>query len=59
MLGRREDIPAEKSEGRICATPTVSCPPAIPVVICGERITKKDVDRFRRYGVTEVSVIRE
>ena len=59
MLGRQERIPAEESEGRICATPTVSCPPAIPVVICGERITKKDVDRFRRYGVTEVSVIRE
>ena len=59
MLGRQERIPAENSEGRICATPTVSCPPAVPVVICGEQITKKDVDRFRRYGVTEVSVIRE
>ena len=59
MLGRQERIPAETSEGRICATPTVSCPPAVPVVICGEQITKKDVDRFRRYGVTEVSVIRE
>ena len=59
MLGRQERIPAEESEGRICATPTVSCPPAIPVVICGEQITKKDVDRFRRYGVTEVSVIQE
>lgn len=50
-------IPVEQAEGRICASPTVSCPPAVPIVISGERITKEDIELFKYYGVNNVSVI--
>lgn len=59
VLGRTERIPAKESEGRVCGAPTVSCPPAIPIVMCGERITAEDVARFARYGIDEVDVIVE
>ena len=59
VLGRTERIPAKESAGRLCGAPTVSCPPAIPIVMCGERITAEDVARFARYGIDEVDVIVE
>ncbi len=58
ILSPKENISVDLAEGRICATPTVSCPPAVPIVISGERITKEDVDLFKYYGVYTVSVIK-
>ena len=49
---------AENAAGRICAAPTVSCPPAIPIVISGEEITPADVELFRFYGIDRVAVIK-
>lgn len=53
-----ELISAKDAEGRICAAPTVSCPPAVPIVISGERITAEDVKLFEYYGIEAVSVIK-
>ena len=41
------------------ADPTVSCPPAIPVVCSGERIEKWAVEAMEYYGMTQVRVILE
>ena len=57
LLSRRETVPAEESLGRICGAPTVSCPPAIPVAVSGERIGPETVDLFRRWGVRTVDVV--
>lgn len=54
-----EWISTEKAEGRICASPTVSCPPAIPVAVCGEVITKSSLDIFAAYGIERVRVVKE
>ena len=54
-----ELVSAENSLGRICAAPTVSCPPAVPIVISGERITKEDIRLFKHYGIEKVSVVIE
>ena len=59
IFAPQESLPAEQAVGRICAMPTVSCPPAIPIVVSGEKITPAAVELMRRYHVTEVSVIRE
>lgn len=56
MLGAQEIIPVEKALGRICASPTVSCPPAVPVVISGEEITAGAIEIFRLYGIETVAV---
>ncbi len=53
-----EIISAEQAEGRICAAPTVSCPPAVPIVISGERITKEDTLLFKYYHIEKVSVVK-
>lgn len=57
FFAKSELIPVKKSAGRICASPTVSCPPAIPIVISGERITPEDVTLFNHYGIKTVSVV--
>ena len=59
IFGESEIVPAEKAVGRICGTPTVSCPPAIPIVVSGERISENAIKLFKRYGIEEISVAIE
>ena len=59
ILSPYESVDATNAVGRILATPTVSCPPAIPIVISGERITEEDVKRFTQYGIDRVTVVKE
>ena len=59
MLARSELVPVSEAIGRICASPTVSCPPAIPIVISGEVITEASVRLLRYYGMSTLRVVRE
>ena len=59
MLRPQERVPAEKALGRVCGSPTVACPPAIPIAVSGERIGPEATALFRRYGVESVEVVRE
>ena len=43
--------------GRVMADPTVSCPPAIPIVCCGERIEEWAIEAMEYYGIRDVTVI--
>ena len=54
-----EILPTEECKGRILSAVTVGCPPAVPIVVCGERITKEVLDCFKYYGITECSVTCE
>lgn len=58
LLSPQETVPTEKALGRICAAPSVSCPPAVPIVISGEEITQTAVDLFRLYGIEKVAVVK-
>lgn len=58
LFAPRETMPAAQSLGRVCGAPTVGCPPAIPVVVSGERIGPEALELFRRYGVEQVEVLR-
>ena len=53
-----EVISVSDSLGRICAVPAVSCPPAIPIVCSGERISQNAIDAFKYYGIERISVIK-
>lgn len=59
ILAPSESVPATEAEGRICALPTVSCPPAVPIVVSGERITAQDIRLFEYYGIHEIEVVIE
>ena len=52
-----ETIPVSKCAGRVLAAPSVGCPPAVPIVICGERIDKTAADRFAYYGTETCTVV--
>lgn len=54
----RETIPVENSLGRILALANVSCPPAVPIVMCGEEIDEAAQEALCRCGVEEVTVIK-
>lgn len=58
VLAEAEEVDVRNAEGRICATPTVSCPPAIPIAISGEQITREHVSLFLRYGIDTVRVVK-
>ncbi len=59
LLSDSETLPAEQCRGRILAVPTVGCPPAVPILACGEIITEPVIERFRYYGITDCSVVKE
>ena len=53
-----EIIPLEYAENRICAPVQVPCPPAVPIAVSGERLTRKWLDFMAFYGLKHVAVIR-
>ena len=59
MLSPAREIAACESEGRILASASVGCPPAVPIVICGERIDAAAVKAFSYYGVETCMVVDE
>ncbi len=59
LLGPAEVISSRSALGRVCAVPTVSCPPAVPISVSGERFDEKALDLLERYGIREVSVLKE
>ena len=50
-------LPVEKCHDRILATATVGCPPAVPIIVCGERIDKETLRRFAYYGIDSCTVV--
>lgn len=58
MLAPQELISANDAVGRICASPTVACPPAVPIVISGEVITSRAARLFERYGIEKIAVVK-
>ena len=50
-------VPAEQSEGRVLASPSVGCPPAVPILACGERIDCHAIKCLRYYGIETVRVM--
>ena len=59
VFAPRKTVSVTDAEGLICASPLVSCPPAVPIVMSGEIITGEAIERFRYYGTEYVDVIAE
>ena len=56
MLSPGAVVSIEESEGRILGAASVGCPPAVPIVVCGERIDQHAIECFRYYGISTVTV---
>ena len=59
MLSDSEILPLEQCAGRILAVPTVSCPPAVPILVCGEKITEQAIRCMSYYGITQCCAVKE
>lgn len=59
MLSPCETLPAARCVGRVLAAATVGCPPAVPIVVSGERIERDAVAVFAYYGIETCDVVRE
>ena len=59
MLSPCCQVPIENSVGRILASESVGCPPAVPIVVCGEEINEAAVSVFKYYGIDRVICIEK
>ncbi len=59
MFSAGEVISVEESAGRVLSAATVGCPPAVPIVVSGERIDASAIECFRYYGIDNCTVITE
>lgn len=57
ILSSSRILPVDQIEGHICAFSSVSCPPAVPIVMSGERIDAHAVKCMRYYGITSCAVV--
>ena len=53
-----EEIWVDEAVGRVLASENVSCPPAIPIAVCGEEIDREAAALFKYYGIDRVRVVK-
>lgn len=58
IFSQWEEVRCLDAVGRICASPCVSCPPAIPITASGEEITVEMAALFCAYGIEKIKVVR-
>lgn len=58
IFSEQEEVPVTKACGCVCGTPTVSCPPAVPIVVSGEVIDETAIRMFQHYGITTVMIAK-
>lgn len=58
MLSPCESVPVEEASGRILADAGVGCPPAVPIAVCGEKISENAINCFKYYGIENINVMR-
>ena len=58
LFSPAETVPVENSLGRVLSAATVGCPPAVPILICGERIDENAIACFQYYGITHCRVCK-
>ena len=51
-------VSVEESHGCILAAATVGCPPAVPILVCGEKINKTAISCFQYYGIESCRVCK-
>ena len=59
LFSDSEVLPVRECPGRILSVPTVGCPPAVPILVCGERIDEHAVRCFTYYGMESCCVVKE
>ena len=53
-----EVLPLALCVGRVLAETSVSCPPAVPILVSGELVTEDALAAFSYYGITSLKVVK-
>ncbi|MBR3964386.1 MAG: PLP-dependent transferase [Clostridia bacterium] len=53
-----EEVDVRSAVGRVLAASCISCPPAVPIAVCGELISEETLGLFKYYGIKTVQVIK-
>ena len=59
VLSLSKTVKVQDSVGKVIANATVSCPPAVPVVVSGERIDENALSLFEYYDIVECEIVDE
>ena len=59
LVAESEDVSISDAVGRILSSPTISCPPAIPVVVSGEIIDERAVEIMEYYSIHSCNVVKK
>lgn len=58
LMSQSVEVTAEDSEGKILANYAISCPPAVPIAVCGEIIDENAIKAFRYYGIEKIRIVK-
>ncbi len=57
VFAKKKIVSVADALNKVLALDSVSCPPAVPIVVCGERIDDNAIKCLKYYGVDEVTVV--
>lgn len=57
VLSLSREVDIQDALGEVLASVSVSCPPAIPIAVCGEVIDENVIDLFKYYGIEKCRVV--
>ena len=58
VLSPCESVSIDNAKGRPLAAVTVGCPPAVPILVCGEIIDSAAIECFKYYGIESCLVVK-
>lgn len=59
LFSREEKVKVKDAKGRVIASISVSCPPAIPLIFSGEMVDENAIKIMEYYGIKECFVVKE
>ena len=59
LLGNSTELPVKEALGHILSDALISCPPAVPILICGELVTEDDIRKMLYYGIESCHVLSD
>lgn len=58
IMSETEEVDTEKAAHRVYAKDNIACPPAVPLVVCGEEISDEAVEIMKYYGIKKCTVVK-
>lgn len=57
LFSTAKEVDAKNAKGQILASYAVSCPPAVPIAICGEVIDESALKAFEYYNIKKIRIV--